>query len=105
MPEGAGGFTPPDASPEGQKVQPVAAPRDSAAGTERGDGLLIAGLLVGLLVGGALGYFLALGVAGLFISVLSTVGGAMVGGAFGGFAAGRLKGRSAKVDARSAEED
>ena len=100
----------PDTSPVDRPAQSEPAPHpsarraDGAVPKEPGIGHLAAGAVVGVVVGGTLGFFVAWGVAGLFISVLATVGGALVGGATGGFLVDRLGHRSSK-DSDGPRED
>lgn len=84
----------PSNRPDGA-VQPGNDP-DRPTGREPGDGYVIGATIIGIVLGGTMGFFIALGVAGIFISVISTVGGAMVGGALGGFVGIRLKQLAAK---------
>jgi uncharacterized protein YcfJ len=55
------------------------------------DALVIAGAIVGLILGGSIGFFVSFGIGGVFIAILATGGGALLGGSVGALLGQRLR--------------
>ena len=89
-------FTSPDAfktSPETEtekslksKNEPEQTPKK-----EPGDGYTITAAILGILIGGAVGFFIAKDVAGIFLTVICVIGGMLIGGSAGGLIGERIR--------------
>ncbi len=58
---------------------------------ESGSGYVIVMTVIGLVLGAAIGYFLAFPVVGLFLGILSILGGAILGSVAGAYVGERMK--------------
>jgi uncharacterized protein YcfJ len=55
------------------------------------DAIVIVGAIVGLILGGSIGFFVSFGIGGVFIAILATGGGALLGGSVGALLGQRLR--------------
>jgi outer membrane lipoprotein SlyB len=69
------------------------------------NGYVIAFSVIGIILGAGLGYFASAGFVGLFLVVLCTLGGAVLGGAVGNFIGERLKEHSASNHDRRKDDE